>query len=85
MRVERRWRATPPPLYDAKRISAEVLNDLRAMAAGDRRVMALIDQPYKDMLDVGAAMDPMLRKTMHFASSALHSREDGGTARRKPR
>ena len=69
---------------DAKRIIAEVLNDLRAMASGDRRVMALVDQLHRDMLDFGEAMDPMLRKARHFASyAALHSRESGGTARRK--
>ena len=71
---------------DAKRIIAEVVSDLRAMAADDRRVMALINQLQKEMFEFGEAMDPMLRKTRHFASyAALHSRESGGTARRKPR
>lgn len=68
----------------AKRLIEEVLNDLRAMAQDDRRVMQLIDALHRDALEFGEAMDPMLMKARHFASyQAMHSREAGGAARRK--
>lgn len=39
-----------------------------------------------DVLEFSEAMDPMLMKARHFASyQVLHSRGEGGTARRNPR
>lgn len=71
---------------DAKRLIEEVLNDLRAFAQDDRRILTIIDALHRDALEFGEAMDPMLMKARHFASyQVMHSREAGGTARRKNR
>jgi Ca-activated chloride channel family protein len=71
-------------LEGARRLIQEVLNDLRAFAQDDRRVLQIIDSLHRDELEFGEAMDPMLMKARHFASyQVLHSREAGGTAKRK--
>lgn len=70
----------------AKRLIQEVLNDLRAFAQDDRRVVKIIDSLHRDELEFGDVMSPMLMKAKHFAAyQVLHSREAGGTARRKRR
>ena len=71
----------------ARRIIRQMLDDLRAMAPGDREVLALIDQLHHDELTFADAMSPIAMKQRHFAAyAASHSRDAGGTARRtKPR
>ncbi|MEO8678618.1 MAG: VWA domain-containing protein [Vicinamibacterales bacterium] len=70
----------------AQRILREVVDDLRAMAPGDPRVLALIDQLHDDEPAFAEMMTPMARKARHFAAySASHSRAEGGTARRTKR
>jgi Ca-activated chloride channel family protein len=68
----------------AKRILRQMVDDLRAMAPGDKGVLALIDQLHHDEMEFGETMSPMLMKERHFAAyRTSHSREEGGTARRK--
>ena len=70
----------------ARRILREMVDDLRAMAPGDKDVLALIDQLHHDELEFGEMMSPLAMKERHFASYLVaHSREAGGTARRKKR
>lgn len=69
---------------EARRIIRQMLDDLRAMAPGDKQVLTLIDQLHHDELACADAMSPLARKQRHFATyAASHSREAGGTARRK--
>ncbi len=69
---------------DAKRILRQMVDDLRAMAPGDKGVLALIDQLHHDELEFGEMMSPLAMKARHFAAYRIaHSREEGGTARRK--
>ncbi len=71
-------------LETARRILRQVVDDLRAMAPGDKGVLALIDQLHHDEMEFGELMSPMAMKARHFASYRVaHSREEGGTARRK--
>lgn len=71
---------------DAKRILRQIVDDLRAMAPGDKAVLALIDQLHHDEQEFGEIMSPLAMKERHFVSYQLaHSREAGGTARRKKR
>lgn len=70
----------------AKRILRQMVDDLRAMAPGDKGVLALIDQLHHDELEFGEMMSPLAMKERHFASYLVsHSRAEGGTARRKKR
>lgn len=71
-------------LETAKRILRQMVDDLRAMAPGDKGVLALIDQLHHDEMEFGEIMSPLAMKARHFASyQVAHSREAGGTARRK--
>ncbi len=68
---------------EAQRILRDALNDLRALAPGEPRVIRIIDELHRDELELAEAMSPMARKAKHFvAYQALYSREAGGTARR---
>ena len=70
----------------AKRAIESALNDLRAMAQDERRVLRIIDDLHHDALEVSEMMAPMARKSKQFASYlAMSSREPGGTARRTNR
>ncbi|MDP2322038.1 MAG: VWA domain-containing protein [Acidobacteriota bacterium] len=70
----------------ARRILREMVDDLRAMAPGDKGVLALIDQLHHDELAFGEIMTPLAMKGRHFdAYRIAHSRAEGGTARRKKR
>jgi Ca-activated chloride channel family protein len=70
----------------AKRIVRQMVDDLRAMAPGDKNVLALIDQLHHDEMAFGELMSPLAMKERHFASYRVaHSREAEGTARRKKR
>ncbi|MDP3719463.1 MAG: VWA domain-containing protein [Acidobacteriota bacterium] len=70
----------------AKRILREMVDDLRAMAPGDKGVLALIDQLHHDEVAFAEVMTPLAMKGRHFdAYRIAHSREAGGTARRKKR
>lgn len=71
---------------EAKRILREMVDDLRAMAPGDKGVLALIDQLHHDEVAFAEVMTPLAMKGRHFdAYRIAHSREAGGTARRKRR
>jgi Ca-activated chloride channel family protein len=70
----------------AKRIIEGVLNDLRAMAQDERRVLRIIDELHRDALEVSEMMAPMARKAKQFVFyQEAYSREEGGTARRTNR
>ena len=70
----------------AKRLIEELLNDLRPLAQDDSRVIQIIGALQRDVVEFGAAMDPMLMKQRHFASyQVMHSRNLEGTARRTKR
>ncbi|MDP2388775.1 MAG: hypothetical protein Q8N52_00500, partial [Acidobacteriota bacterium] len=70
----------------AKRILREMVDDLRAMAPGDKGVLALIDQLHHDEVSFAEVMSPLAMKGRHFDAYLLaHSRAEGGTARRKKR
>ncbi|MEY4636232.1 MAG: Family ership [Acidobacteriota bacterium] len=70
----------------AKRILREMVDDLRAMAPGDQGVLALIDQLHHDEVAFAEVMTPLAMKGRHFDAYLIaHSREAGGTARRKKR
>jgi Ca-activated chloride channel family protein len=70
----------------AKRILRQIVDDLRAMAPGDKDILALIDRLHHDEMAFGEVMSPLAMKERHFASYRIaHSREEGGTARRKKR
>lgn len=71
---------------EARRTLRVVVDDLRAMAPGDKAVLAIIDRLHHDELEFSEMMSPMARKARHFAAySSAQSREEGGTARRKKR
>jgi Ca-activated chloride channel family protein len=68
---------------DAQRILREMGDDLRAMAPGDTRVLAIIDALHHDEMAFADEMSPRAMKARHFASySIARSRAAGGTARR---
>lgn len=68
----------------ARRILREIVDDLRAMAPGDKGVLGVIDQLHHDELKFSELMSPAIRKERHYAAyRTSHSREEGGTARRK--
>lgn len=70
----------------AKRILREIVDDLRALAPGDKQVLALINQLHHDEMEFGEMMAPMAMKarfTTLYQEAA--SREEGGTARKTNR
>jgi hypothetical protein len=71
----------------AKRILREIADDLRALAPGDKQVQALITQLHHDEMEFGKTLEPMAMKAQFSVLyQEAHSREAGGTARRrKPR
>ena len=70
----------------AKRILREMVSDLRALAPDDQAVQSLVEQLLQDERELGERISPMAKKERHFASYLMaHSREAGGTARRRKR
>lgn len=70
----------------AMRILRGIVDDLRAVAPGDKQVQALIDQLHHDERKFGETMAPMAMKAQYAVLyQEAHSREAGGTARKTNR